>query len=162
MILPRYPLTTGLELQTFEFISEGTKGRIPKLVLFTQTNLRDFYILSFGDKDKFTGDIDDKVISNNGDSEKVLATVIATIYAFTDKYQDAYIYATGSTKARTRLYRMGISKYLSEGKRDFEIYGELKDGWDDFKKGIDYNGFFSFNKKSVIVNSFFKIVPAVF
>ncbi|OFY67237.1 MAG: hypothetical protein A3H98_01410 [Bacteroidetes bacterium RIFCSPLOWO2_02_FULL_36_8] len=148
MILPRYPLTTGLELQTFEFISEGTKGRIPKLVLFTQTNLRDFYILSFGDKDKFTGDIDDKVISNNGDSEKVLATVIATIYAFTDKYQDAYIYATGSTKARTRLYRMGISKYLSEGKRDFEIYGELKDGWDDFKKGIDYNGFLVKRKKS--------------
>ena len=148
MLLPRYLLATGLELKAFEFISEGPKGRISKLVLFTQANLKDFHILSFGDKDKFTGEIDDTAISNNGDSEKVLATVVATIYAFTDKYPDAYIYATGSTKARTRLYRMGISKYLSEGKKDFEIYGELKDGWDNFKKGIDYDGFLVKRKKS--------------
>ena len=148
MLLPRYLLSTGLELKTFEFISEGPKGRIPKLVLFTQTNLKDFHILSFGDKDKFTGEIDDTAISNNGDSEKVLATVVATIYAFTDKYPDAYIYATGSTKARTRLYRMGISNYLSEGKKDFEIYGELKDEWDNFKKGTDYDGFLVKRKKS--------------
>jgi hypothetical protein len=42
--------------------------------------------LAFGDKDIEAGDIDDKVISNNGDSEKVLATVVATVYAFIDKY----------------------------------------------------------------------------
>jgi hypothetical protein len=62
------------------------------------------YNLAFGDKDHSTGEIDDKVISNNGDSEKVLATVVATVYAFTDKYPETWIYATGSTKARTRLY----------------------------------------------------------
>ncbi len=45
--------------------------------------------LGFGDKDLQTGEVDDTVISDNGDSQKVLATVAATVYAFTDKYPEA-------------------------------------------------------------------------
>ena len=82
-----------------------------------------------------------KVISNNGDSEKVLATVVATVYAFTDKYPEAWIYATGSTKARTRLYKMGIARFLDEVTEDFEILGELTDDWEIFKTNIEYEGF---------------------
>ncbi len=103
------------------------KGLIHKLVRYQPTNLHRLYNLAFGDKDFETGDIDDKVISNNGDSEKVLSTVVASVYAFTDKYPDAWIYATGSSKARTRLYRMGISKFLEDAKIDFEILGEFQD-----------------------------------
>ena len=141
MNLPRYQLAGNDKLTTFEFVSEGPKGRIQKLVQFTSTNLKDVYNLAFGDKDKTTGKIDDTIISNNGDSEKVLATVTATIYAFTDKYPDAFIYATGSTKSRTRLYRMGITKYLSEVENDFIIFGETKEGWDIFEKDANYFGF---------------------
>jgi hypothetical protein len=36
---------------------------------------------------------------------------------------------------------MGISKFISEVKDDFEVYGELDDGWEEFRPGIDYNGF---------------------
>lgn len=110
------------------------------MVQFTPTNLKDVFNLSFGDKNH-TGDIDDKTISNNGDSEKVLATVVATVYAFTDKNPDAWVYATGSTKSRTRLYRMGIAKYYSLVKKDFEVYGETGDDWDVFKKSKEYDGF---------------------
>ena len=81
------------------------------------------------------------VISNNGDSEKVLATVISSVYAFTDKYPDSYIYSTGSTLTRTRLYRMGISKYLAEVVNDFEIYGEVNNSWEPFEKGVEYLSF---------------------
>lgn len=147
MKLPRYPLKSDDNLTTFEFISEGPKGLIPKLVQFTQTNLKGLYILSFGDKDQLTGEIDDLMISNNEDSEKVLATVVATIYAFTDKQPDIWIYATGSTKARTRLYRMGIAKYLSEVTKDFEILGERNDEWGTFRKNIEYDGFLVRRKK---------------
>jgi len=126
---------------TFEFISEGSKGLIHKLVRYQSTNLKDVYNLAFGDKDHTTGDIDDTIISNNGDSEKVLATVIATVYAFTDKYPNTWVYATGSTKSRTRLYRMGITKFISEAKDDFEILGERNDDWEKFRKNIDYEGF---------------------
>ena len=47
--------------------------------------MKDVYNIAFGDKDNTTGNIDDTIISNNGDSEKVLATVAATVYAFIDK-----------------------------------------------------------------------------
>ena len=141
MKLPKYPLASSDSLMTFEFVSEGSKGLIHKLVRYQPTNLKDIYNIAFGDKDIATGNIDDNVISNNGDSEKVLATVVATVYAFTDKYPDFWIYATGSTKSRTRLYRMGITKFLSEVNEDFEVLGELKDEWEEFKKDIEYDGF---------------------
>jgi hypothetical protein len=141
MKLPKYPLASSDTLLTFEFISEGKQGLIHKLVQYKPTNLKDIYNLAFGDKDHTTGEIDDTVISNNGDSRKVLATVVASIYAFTDRYPEFWIYATGSTRARTRLYRMGITKYLSEVKSDFEILGECNDDWEIFRKNIEYDGF---------------------
>ena len=142
MNLPKYPLASSKKLTTFEFISDGEKGLINKIVKYQPTNLKGIYNnLAFGDKNGSTGEIDDTVISNNGDSEKVLSTVIATLYAFTDKYPNVWIYATGSTKARTRLYRMGITRYLEEANTDFEILGEKNNDWEYFMKNIDYEGF---------------------
>ncbi|MEO8884516.1 MAG: hypothetical protein ABI367_00535 [Mucilaginibacter sp.] len=141
MKLDHYQLKSGKKLTTFEFISDGPKGRIPKLVQLTPTNYKDLYNLAFGDKNPETGQIDDVAISNNGDSEKVLATVVATVYAFTYQYPDAFVYATGSTKARTRLYRMGISKYFEDAKKDFLIYGQIHDEWEPFIIGTDYEAF---------------------
>ena len=69
------------------------------------------------------------------------ATVVSAVYAFTDINPDAWVYATGSTEARTRLYRMGINKYLNEVENDFEIYGELGNNWCVFDKGTDFEGF---------------------
>ena len=146
MRLDRYELKSGEKLEVFEFISIGNKERIIKLVQYTPTNYKDLYNLGFGDKNAETGEIDDNVISNNGDSEKVLATVVSTLFAFTDKHKDAMIYATGSSKSRTRLYRMGIAKYLDEAKNDFEIFGETKEGWVDFNKNIDYEAFLLIRK----------------
>ena len=140
MKLPKYPLAASDKLLTFEFVSEGKNGLIHKLVRYQPTNLKDIYNLAFGDKDHSTGEIDDTVISNNGDSEKVLTTVVATLYAFTDKYPDIWIYATGSTKARTRLYRTGITKFLSEVTEDFEVLGERNDDWESFKKVLNTRG----------------------
>ena len=141
MKLPKYHLKSNERLTTFEFISEGPKGFIHKLIQFTPTNLKDVYNLSFGDKDHNTGGVNDASISNNGDSEKVLATVVASVYAFTDKNPNAWVYATGSTKSRTRLYRMGITKYSLTVKKDFEIYGETGEDWEVFKKDKTYEGF---------------------
>jgi len=141
MKLDRYELKAGKNLTTFEFISEGPQGQISKMVQFTSTNYKGLYNLSFGDKHPETGQIDDVAISNNGDSERVLATVVTTVYAFTDKYPDAWIYATGSSKVRTRLYRMGISKYLGDAKKDFVIFGLLHNEWELFVSGTDYEAF---------------------
>lgn len=141
MKLDKYELKSGEQLEVFEFVSIGIKGKISKLIQYTPTNYKDLYNLGFGDKNIETGEIDDNVISNNGDSEKVLATVVVTLYAFIDKHKDAMVYATGTTKSRTRLYRMGINKYLDEIKQDFEIYGELETGWEEFRKDVEYEAF---------------------
>lgn len=141
MKLEKYELKSGEQLEVFEFVSIGQKGKISKIVQYSPTNYKDLYNLGFGDKNVETGEIDDTVISNNGDSERVLATVVATLYAFIDKHKDALVYATGSTKSRTRLYRMGITKYLDEIKEDFEIYGEFENMWEEFRKDVEYEAF---------------------
>ena len=112
MKVEKYSLKAEKNLTAFEFVSEGPKGAIKKLIQFQETNEPNLYNLAFGDKVGQT-EINDLAISNNGDSEKVLATVVSALYAFFDKYPAAFVYATGSTKTRTRLYRMGITKYYS-------------------------------------------------
>ena len=92
-------------------------------------------------KSHFTGEINDNVITNNDDSQKVLATVASTTYAFTDKYPDAWIYATGLSKARTRLYRMGITNNLAEIKKDFHVFGLNSDKWEKFRRDKNYEAF---------------------
>ena len=144
---PKYQLKADDILSTYEFLSEDPKGKIEKLIQVTPTNYYDVFNLAFGDKDSKTGQIDDKVISNNGDSELVLATVVSAIYAFTEKHPDSWIYATGSTKSRARLYRMGITKYLKEVKSDFEIFGEINKTWEHFEKEVDYESFLVKRKK---------------
>jgi hypothetical protein len=147
MKLDRYELTAGHNLTTFEFLSEGKKGKIVKVVQFQQMNLANLYNIAFGDKNAETGKLDDKVITDNGDSEKVLATVVAALYAFAGRYPDAWIYATGSTSARTRLYRMGINKYFDIVEADFEIMGEYENEWEWYEFGKDYQAFAVHRKK---------------
>jgi hypothetical protein len=146
MKLDRYELRASRSLTTFEFLSEGRKGQIIKLVQFQQMNLPNLYNLAFGDKNPTTGELDDKVITDNGDAEKVLATVVAAIYAFADKHSDAWVYATGSTEARTRLYRMGINKYFDIVQEDFDIMGEHQSEWEWYEKGKDYQAFAAHRK----------------
>lgn len=43
MKLPRYELKAEPSLMVFEFISEGPKGQIPKLIKFSKTTLKGFY-----------------------------------------------------------------------------------------------------------------------
>lgn len=141
MHLPRYTLKTSPKMTYFEFISKGPKGDILKIVEFQETNLKDFYNLAFGDKDIVSGEISDTTVSNNGDTEMVLATVVSALYEFTNRNPDVWVYASGSTKTRTRLYRMGINKFLDEILSDFNLFGELGEDWVEFEKSIDFSGF---------------------
>ncbi len=94
----------------------------------------DVYNLAFGDYDEETESINDTVVTNNNDSQKVLATVASTLYVFTDKHPNVWIFAKGSNQTRTRLYRMGIAANLEEIIEDFEVYGLIEDDWEKFEK----------------------------
>ena len=141
MLFPRYELEAEESLEVFEFVSIGDKGEITKIIQFMQIS-DNLYNLGFGDKNLETGEISDIIVSNNGDSRKVLATVAASVYAFTGRYPKAFVYATGSTKARTRLYRIGISNNLDEILQDFEVFGFLSNKLEEFRKDVNYQGFF--------------------
>jgi hypothetical protein len=114
MKVEKYQLKSESNLTTFEFISEGPKRLKRKKIQFQWTSTPNLYNLAFGDTNPETGEIDDLVVSNNSDSEKVFATVVAAVYAFFDKHPEAYVYATGSSDARTRLYRIGITSFTSK------------------------------------------------
>ena len=141
MKLPKYSLEAEKSLMTFEFTSSGPRGQIRKIVKYSETSLKDVYNLSFGDKKHSSVEIDDEAVSNNADSNMVLTTVVSTVYAFTNKYPDAWIFAAGSTKSRTRLYRMGLGKYLLEIKSDFLIFGLKDNEWVKFEKDTEYGAF---------------------
>ena len=144
----RYELEEAPNSMTFEFTSIGPKGEIPKLVIYTKIDDKNLYNLAFGDKAKDTNDIDDLVITDNKDSQKVLATVASTVYAFVSKYPNALIRVQGSTKARTRLYQMGISNNLEEITRDFIVLGRKNGKWVWFEKNNTYEAFLVMLKKN--------------
>ena len=148
----RYELEVASDVMTFEFVSIGPKGEIPKIVMYSEMYARGFYNLGFGDKKLTTGFIDDLVITDNKDSQKVLATVASTVYDFTDKYPEAFIVAKGSTKVRTRLYQMGISNNLEEITTDFKVLGRKDGTWYRFEKNIAYDAFSITLKKNRIWN----------
>lgn len=126
----------------FEFISEGPKGSIRKRVEFERTNRADTFNLAFGDVNAKTGDFDDTVITDNSDREKVLATVAETVRIFLNKRPNAYVYATGNSHTRTRLYRIGISNNLEAISNDFDVLGLLPNKeWANFEKNGNYSAF---------------------
>jgi hypothetical protein len=137
----KYQYSSEEQMLYYEFISIGSKGRIKKIVEYSNTSVDGVYNLGFGDYDENTDGIDDKSITNNGDSQKVLATVASTIYAFTGKYPNAWVHVTGSTNVRTRLYRMGITNNLTDISEDFHVYGLINDKWEKFIVGEDYEAF---------------------
>lgn len=147
MDIERYQIENNVNSLYFEFISTGNKGSIVKVIKYTKINEDPLvYNLGFGDKNFTHETIDDRAVTNNGDTERVLATVAFTVYAFYQEYPDANVYLSGSTASRTRLYQININKFHDLISRDFIIYGELEQGFERFKKGVNYQGFFIIKK----------------
>ena len=137
----RYNLEVTELFTVYEFISDGPKGEIVKLVKYTKVGIGNTYNLGFGDKIGDTDEFDDMIVTDNSDGLKVLSTVAGTIYSFTDAYPKSMVFAVGSTPSRTRLYRIGISNNLSEIKEDFNVFGYLKNQWTPFEKNQNYEAF---------------------
>ena len=146
MRVEKYHLKSSSKFRRYEFISEGPKGAIRKLIEFQEMNSPNVYNLAFGDLNPETNEIDDLAVSNNGDTDKVLGTVVSALYTFMNEYPDAYVYATGSTVGRTRLYRMGITKFHEQMEKDFYLYGQIDDDFVEFEIGTDYDGFLAVRK----------------
>lgn len=153
MNLERYKYSKKQTFKEYTFYSEGPKGRIKKTVRFILIPVKGTlcYNLVFGDWDEENNCINDMSVTNNGDAEKVLATVGAIVIGFTALFNEALIHATGSTLARTRRYQMGISKMWDEIEEIFDVYGRRGESWEPFKENINYEAFLVLRKENLIL-----------
>lgn len=124
----------------FEFESVGIH-KIRKVILYDKTDIPHFYNLSLGDTLP-DGKVSFISISNNGDRDRVMATVIQTLLYFFDIYPEAYVLFSGSTPERTRLYQIIIARELTYATATFSFWGMDEDGvLHPFAKNKSYIGF---------------------
>ncbi len=98
----------------FEFESISQEKRIRKIIVYTPLSENgNMYNLALGDF-LDNGEVSDLTVSNNADMEKVIATIVQTIFVFFEQHPNSLIYFKGSTVERIRLYRIIISKELFE------------------------------------------------
>ena len=142
MELDHYKFEADDVFMAFQFVSEGPKGRIVKEIQYIKMNAPNAYNLAFGDKNTPDEDIDDTVVSNNKDVQKVLATVAATVLMFTEQHPEAWIFAEGGSPSRTRLYRMTVSNNLEMIEKVFVVIGYLNGHWVRFQKNVSYDYLF--------------------
>ena len=136
----RYRIVTSDNPCVYMFFSEGPKGKIAKGVFYTQI-IENLYNLGFGDLTEDLQDLNDFSRSNNGDRDKVLATVAFTAFDFTNRFPDGAIFIQGSTSGRTRLYQMGIAANLPEIAQNFVIKGFINKDWELFSPARKYEAF---------------------
>jgi len=145
----RYIFSSSWNYTDYFFDSIGPKGRIRKVVRYSSYVVNDetLYNLGFGDLNKETGEIDDLVISDNEDRDKVLATVAGTVLEFMKYYPESIITAFGSTLSRTRLYQIAIQANFEDISQYMIIRGYKNGEWHDFKQNVNYEGFLALNRK---------------
>ncbi|RXK83472.1 DUF6934 family protein [Filimonas effusa] len=146
----RYEIYRNLRItedfRVVDFTSEGKKGNISKRIVFSATEWKDVYNLAFGDIGA-NGEIDDFSISDNGDRNKILATVVDVVMAYTKRYPDRLIFFRGSTRERTRLYRMAVGINLRELSCDFDIYAFVGEDIMPFTPNMEMTAFLIKRKK---------------
>jgi hypothetical protein len=153
MKIEKYITETSVNRLRYTFESIGIRV-ITKIIVYTKIppyyldlpSEYEVYNLGFGDWNEEKDDFDDKIESNNGDTEKVLATVANTTIEFWEEYPEAYIYFRGSQPLgekprRTRLYQMGINRYFTEINPTANIFGLTDYDWEAFEQNKNYNAF---------------------
>lgn len=141
MNIPKYEVTYSPSNEFYTFVSVGKKGRIIKAVQIQEFQVN-LFNLGFGDLDIITNEVNDKVKSDNGDTEIVLATVISIAIEFLQKNPSAYIYFEGNSDSRNRLYQMAINLYYEEFIQHIAIFGYFNDGsMEEYQKDKKYESF---------------------
>lgn len=143
---PFYDFQILEEKLRFDFVSEGEKT-IRKVIFYKAIPETTFFQLALVDV-MDDGSFSDSVRSNNGDRNKVLATVIQTFRFFFEQYPDATIIFSGSDEIRTRMYERIISGELEKELNRFAFLGFNGRHFESFVKYKNYQAF------GIILNNF--------
>jgi hypothetical protein len=146
-----YDIKMSEHLWSYEFYSEGPKGKIRKTVQFRPFNLeeRTCFNLFLGDWNEEEKMFEDITVTNNQDCTKVLITVAQAVVEFTNSFSDAIVYFKGNTPSRTRLYQIGIAKNWTEVCTMFAVFGYINNEWQSFRKNVNYEAFLIYRKINV-------------
>ncbi len=140
MIGETYELTELEDRRAFIFFSDGPKGNLPKVVLYSPIPGKPgTYNLGFGDFQN--GMVDDKSISNNSDLLKIMNTVAKTVYLFTDVFPQRKIYIEPVDEKRSRLYHAIFQRRWGEIQPHFEVKGLTEQGWIGYEANRQYLAF---------------------
>ena len=122
----------------YGFMSEGTKGTIIKIIIFTPTE-DGKWNLAFGDWQN--KDVDDKVMSNNQDVVRVIGTVAKVTYKFFENYPDAVLIIDPVDEKRKKLYNIVFQRHFETIKKDFKIVGILGEKSSNYSPKKRYDSF---------------------
>ena len=136
---PFYDFNQIDESLSFSFESTG-KRNIEKRVIFQKLDLENYYQLALVDL-KEDGTFDDKIVSNNGDRDTVLATVFQILNYFLTIFPDVVVLFAGSTDSRTRLYQIALNSELEKASKNFNILGFNNNLFEPFVKNKTYEAF---------------------
>ncbi|HEX2846468.1 MAG TPA: hypothetical protein VHN59_07960 [Chitinophagaceae bacterium] len=140
MNLERYKLIVSQEQGQYEFLSEGPKGVIRKVIHYLPIG-NSIYNLGFGDWDEVNQKINDKSRSNNGDREKILVTVADSVMHFIQLHPHAIVFSRGETPSKTRLYQMAIAREWKTISKLYKIKGFYLGKWEEFTPAKNYDAF---------------------
>lgn len=126
----KYDLSANTDFTVFEFTSIGKNGSIHKAVKYSKTLNDNVYNLGFGDiifSNEATGEVevDDTGLSNNDDFETIINTVVYSAYIFSSFYPNVYMLFGSTATAKMRLYRMFLSRNLTEITKNFIVFGAM-------------------------------------
>lgn len=145
---PFYEFEILEEAISYRFESVGPNGKISKNILYSSTSIPDFYNLALGDV-RIDGSLDIFSKTNNGDLEKIMATVIQTMLIFLNRYPNAKVFFTGSTPARTRLYQIVLAKEITKVTDFLTVLGLYDESLEPFEANKTYEAFV-ISKKNLI------------
>ncbi|GAB3918602.1 hypothetical protein GCM10028804_08740 [Larkinella terrae] len=110
-------------------------------MLVTDTGIENVYNLGLGDYNALNDEIDDRTISDNRDTAKVLATVFKIAMSYLDTYPEHLLIFAGNTPSRNRLYRMAINQGFGELSQFFSLLGYRNGKWESFTPSHHYELF---------------------
>jgi hypothetical protein len=120
MINETYDIIALGQKPYFYFESEGEKGKIPKLIIFTPIG-NNLWNLAFGDIKN--GNIDDAVVSNNHDIVKIFNTIAKVVYEFSAENPNRRIRIRPVDEKRGRLYNHIFRRNYEVISTNFNIIG---------------------------------------
>lgn len=109
----------------FDFLSIGYTAT-HKAILYKETEIPFLYSLTLAEV-QWDGKLSTTINNSNADVKPTMATITKTIETFTAANPRAVIVFMGNTDAKTRLYRIAISRDLDKLLEKYVIWGIRND-----------------------------------